>query len=64
MDNIDHSPPLLEASELPDADEGKSVGAIVEQLERPSFGARVRMIVLLALLCWAVLIATGAWLIN
>ena len=64
MDNIDQSPQLLEASELADADEGGSVSAIVEQLERPSFGARLRMIILLALLCWATLIATGAWIID
>ncbi len=64
MDNLDHSPPLLEASDLADADEGDSVNATVEQLERPSFGERLRMIGLLALLCWAVLIATTALIFD
>lgn len=57
MDNMDQSPQFFGASELADADEGESVSATVEQLERPSFGARLRMIILLALLCWAILIA-------
>ena len=64
MDNLDHSPQLLEESELADADEGDSVTATVEQFERPSFGARLRMIVLLALLCWATLIATTALIFD
>lgn len=64
MDNIEEPPQLLGASELADADEEDSVSATVEQLERPSFGARIRTIVLLSLLCWAVLIAAVAWIFD
>lgn len=57
LDNIEEPPQILGSSELTDDDEGNAVSATAEQLERPSFGARLRMIVLLSLLCWAALLA-------
>lgn len=41
----------------------ESADATVEQLERPSFAARVRMIILLSLICWAALFGIIAWII-
>ena len=61
MDNIDESTQLLGASELTDAGPGESRGVTYEDLDRPSFGARARMIVLLALISWAMVIAALTW---
>lgn len=62
MDNIEEPPQPSGACELAGADEGETVSAAVEQLERPSFGARLRTIIFLSLLCWAALVAVVAWI--
>ena len=64
MDNIEDPMQLLGATELADDSYGDSGGTTVERIERPSFATRLRMIVLLSLLCWAVLIAAAVWIID
>jgi hypothetical protein len=64
MDNIEDPTLLLGASELDDDGPCESGGITIQRIERPSFAARVRVIVLLSLLCWALLIAGAVLIID
>ena len=64
IDNIEDPAQLLGASELADEDHVESGGTTVGPFERPSFAARLRMIILLSLLCWAILIAGAVLVIG
>ena len=62
VDNL-HDPAPPQASS-DDVEHLRVEEAMTDSADNRSFGAKLRMIILLSLICWAVLIAAAVWIVG
>jgi hypothetical protein len=60
VDNLDEQTPI--PAPVDDAERERAEDAMTDYAERPSYAVRLRVIILLSLLCWALLLGI-AWVI-